>query len=64
MNELVFLDTGDLEATHLMQKLLKAASTPYFAMLELWLCQGVLSDPYAEFMVQEDKVWDASSSVL
>lgn len=40
----------------LVQKLLRAASTPYFAMLELWLCQGVLNDPYAEFMVQEDKV--------
>lgn len=44
-----------------MQKLLKAASAPYFSMLELWLRQGVLEDPYAEFMVQQDKV---SSTVI
>lgn len=39
-----------------MQKLLQAATEPYFSMLQLWLHQGVLNDPYAEFMVQEDKV--------
>ena len=25
-------------------------------VLERWLCEGVVSDPYAEFMVQEHKV--------
>lgn len=40
----------------MVQRLLQAASKPYFSMLELWLCQGVLNDPYAEFMVEEDKV--------
>lgn len=39
-----------------VQRLLEAASQPYFQMLELWLCQGLLNDPYAEFMVEEDKV--------
>ena len=40
----------------MVQRLLRSASRPYFEMLECWLCQGVLSDPYAEFMVEEDKV--------
>ena len=48
--------TGDADTTVVVQRLLEAASKPYFQMLELWLCQGVLNDPYAEFMVEEDKV--------
>ena len=50
------LCAGDEQAMVLVQKLLHAATRPYFSMLELWLCQGVLNDPYAEFMVEEDKV--------
>ena len=33
----------------------RAAAEPYFAMLERWLVEGLLDDPYSEFMVQEDK---------
>ena len=47
----------------LVQKLLHAATRPYFSMLELWLCQGVLNDPYAEFMVEEEKVCSATSTL-
>lgn len=47
---------GNVEATAVVQRLLRAASRPYFEMLEYWLCQGALNDPYAEFMVEEDKV--------
>jgi gamma-tubulin complex component 2 len=36
--------------------MLKAAAAPYFGMLERWLCEGALDDPFAEFMVQEDPV--------
>ena len=35
---------------------MQEACIPYFYMLELWLCQGVLEDPYSEFMVEEKKV--------
>ena len=28
-------------------------------MLERWLCEGILDDPFAEFMVQENPVRDA-----
>jgi hypothetical protein len=47
---------GDVDATKLVQNLLEKTSEPYFSMLELWLCQGLLNDPYSEFMVEEDKV--------
>lgn len=47
---------GDSNGRALLLLLLQAACGPYFRMLELWLCQGVLDDPYSEFMVQEKKV--------
>lgn len=45
---------GDAAAHRLALRLLRAAAEPYFAMLERWLCEGVVDDPYGEFMVQED----------
>lgn len=47
---------GDAQALRVVQQLLKEAARPYFDMLQRWMCQGVVDDPYAEFMVQEDKV--------
>jgi hypothetical protein len=47
---------GDGAAHRLALRLLRAAAEPYFAMLERWLCEGTVDDPYAEFMVQEDSV--------
>lgn len=47
---------GDANGRALMLLLLQAASAPYFRMLQLWLTQGTLDDPYREFMVQENKV--------
>jgi hypothetical protein len=31
------------------------ASVPYFAMLEGWVLEGLLEDPYREFMVREEE---------
>ncbi|EIE26959.1 hypothetical protein COCSUDRAFT_46296 [Coccomyxa subellipsoidea C-169] len=45
---------GDTAARGLLGKLLQAGCAPYFKMLERWLCEGVLDDPFAEFMVQEN----------
>jgi len=45
---------GDAAAHRLALRLLHAAAEAYFAMLERWLCEGIVDDPYAEFMVQED----------
>ncbi|KAK9817974.1 hypothetical protein WJX72_005158 [[Myrmecia] bisecta] len=46
---------GDAAARRLVHKLLQAACCPYFRSLERWLCEGVVDDPYSEFMVQENK---------
>lgn len=47
---------GDTAARGLLGKLLQAGCAPYFKMLERWLCEGVLDDPFGEFMVQENPV--------
>ncbi|KAG2453505.1 hypothetical protein HYH02_001725 [Chlamydomonas schloesseri] len=45
---------GNGPGRSLLQHLLTAAAAPYCASLEQWLRQGVLDDPYHEFMVHED----------
>eukprot|EP00198_Chlamydomonas_reinhardtii_P007557 XP_001696894.1 gamma tubulin interacting protein [Chlamydomonas reinhardtii] len=45
---------GNGPGRSLLQHLLTAAAAPYCSGLEQWLRQGVLDDPYHEFMVQED----------
>lgn len=45
---------GDAAAHRLALRLLRAAAEPYFAMLERWLCEGLVDDPYSEFMIRED----------
>lgn len=47
---------GDAAAHRLALRLLRAAAEPYFAMLQRWLAEGAVDDPYAEFMVQESAV--------
>lgn len=47
---------GDTQAVALVQQLLSAAAVPYFRSLERWLCEGLVDDPFGEFLVQEDKV--------
>ena len=43
---------GERTSAVLVHKLLEAAAEPYFRMLELWLTQGELDDPYKEFMIE------------
>eukprot|EP00873_Tetraselmis_striata_P043027 jgi/Tetstr1/463291/TSEL_008215.t1 len=43
---------GSGQARSLMLKLLCAGAEPYMRMLERWLCEGRLDDPFGEFMVQ------------
>ncbi len=47
---------GSGSSRSLLQHLLTAAAAPYCAVLERWLRQGLLDDPYHEFMVQENQV--------
>lgn len=46
---------GDNSARSLLQKLIHAASTPYFGILERWVYEGVIDDPYGEFLINENK---------
>jgi gamma-tubulin complex component 2 len=46
--------SGDARGRALALRLLGAAAEPYLRMLGRWLREGVLDDPYCEFMVQED----------
>lgn len=48
--------SGDAAARALVKKLLKAGCQPYFQMLEKWLCEGDLDDPFQEFMICQDSV--------
>lgn len=47
-------------ARRLLGHLLACAAKPYFAILERWLCEGQLDDPFHEFMVVEDTVGTAT----
>jgi hypothetical protein len=43
---------GDAAGAALAERLLAAAAGPYFEILGRWLAEGVLDDPYCEFMVK------------
>ncbi|XP_004579789.1 gamma-tubulin complex component 2 isoform X1 [Ochotona princeps] len=69
--------TGDSQAQELCLYLTKAASVPYFEVLEKWIYRGIINDPYSEFMVEEhelrkekiqedynDRYWDQRYTVV
>ncbi|KAL8168618.1 UNVERIFIED_CONTAM: Gamma-tubulin complex component 2 [Gekko kuhli] len=71
LHDKTFNYTGDSQAQELCLYLTKAASVPYFEILEKWIYRGIIHDPYGEFMVEEhelqkekiqedynDKYWD------
>ena len=45
---------GDEKALTITTHLLQQAAEPFLTMLIKWIYHGELSDPYAEFMIQED----------
>ncbi|KAK7035772.1 spindle pole body component [Favolaschia claudopus] len=47
--------SGDPTAKTLYSTLLRAAGTPYVAMLRVWIMTGRLVDPYEELLVKESK---------
>ena len=44
---------GDVAARNLCLRLLRAASAPYAKAVERWVYEGVVDDPYDEFLVIE-----------
>ncbi|KAL2653900.1 hypothetical protein R1flu_022028 [Riccia fluitans] len=52
---------GDTSARSLLQNLTQAASAPYFGILERWISEGVIDDPYGEFLIDENKALQKES---
>eukprot|EP01112_Ceratiomyxa_fruticulosa_P004486 TRINITY_DN15026_c0_g1_i1.p1 TRINITY_DN15026_c0_g1~~TRINITY_DN15026_c0_g1_i1.p1 ORF type:complete len:854 (-),score=186.01 TRINITY_DN15026_c0_g1_i1:181-2742(-) len=44
---------SDQQSIDLFGFLMQKASAPYHQMLEAWIYEGVINDPYAEFMIEE-----------
>uniref|UniRef100_A0A8C5HTC2 Gamma-tubulin complex component n=1 Tax=Gouania willdenowi TaxID=441366 RepID=A0A8C5HTC2_GOUWI len=77
LHDRTFNYTGDSQAQELCLYLTKAASVPYFEVLEKWIYRGIIKDPYSEFMVEEhelqkekiqedynDKYWDQRYTIV
>ncbi|XP_069836856.1 gamma-tubulin complex component 2 isoform X4 [Dendropsophus ebraccatus] len=77
LHDRTFGYTGDTQAQDLCLYLTKAASAPYFEILEKWIYRGIINDPYSEFMVEEhelqkekiqedynDKYWDQRYTIV
>ncbi|KAH7420640.1 hypothetical protein KP509_13G015300 [Ceratopteris richardii] len=52
---------GDSAARSLLQKLSQFASAPYLGILERWVYEGVIDDPYGEFFIDENKALQKES---
>jgi gamma-tubulin complex component 2 len=48
------LSSGDPKSKMVYRYLIENAAVPYLEMLELWIYQGVIRDPYEEFMICVD----------
>ncbi|KAJ3679243.1 hypothetical protein LUZ60_017254 [Juncus effusus] len=46
---------GDNTVRSLLEKMTECASAAYFAILERWVYEGVIDDPYGEFFIAENK---------
>lgn len=49
-------NSSDKSIRDLFEFMLEKSSQPYFSMLQKWIFQGVLKDPFSEFIVRENKV--------
>eukprot|EP00268_Persea_americana_P040794 TRINITY_DN4059_c0_g1_i2.p1 TRINITY_DN4059_c0_g1~~TRINITY_DN4059_c0_g1_i2.p1 ORF type:complete len:721 (-),score=119.90 TRINITY_DN4059_c0_g1_i2:271-2433(-) len=47
--------SGDNAMRSLLEKMTQHASSPYLCILERWLYEGVIDDPYGEFFIAENK---------
>lgn len=60
--ELMRREMGNSEASNLYEELLAVASKPYLKMLEKWISEGNIDDPFEEFLIQETLAHNAGSS--
>ncbi|KAH9320641.1 hypothetical protein KI387_015280, partial [Taxus chinensis] len=52
---------GDNAARSLLEKLTQYASAAYLGILERWVYEGVIDDPYGEFFIAENKTLEKES---
>ncbi|KAK9475978.1 Spc98 family-domain-containing protein [Lipomyces japonicus] len=55
LTERLYSVSGDPSAKELLTILLREASKPYMKMLNKWLHRGIISDPFNEFLIREQK---------
>ncbi|KAK1323412.1 hypothetical protein QJS10_CPA02g00644 [Acorus calamus] len=46
---------GDSAVSSLLEKMTECASSPYLGILERWVYEGIIDDPYGEFFIAENK---------
>ena len=51
----LMINSSDKSIRDLFEFLLEKSGTPYFQILKKWIFQGILDDPFQEFIVQENK---------
>ncbi|XP_074579090.1 gamma-tubulin complex component 2 isoform X2 [Curcuma longa] len=52
---------GDNAVRSLLEKMTQRASSAYLAILERWVYEGVIDDPYGEFFIAENKLLQKES---
>ncbi|KAG0468400.1 hypothetical protein HPP92_017728 [Vanilla planifolia] len=55
---------GDSTVRSLLEKMTQSASTPYLSILERWVYEGIIDDPYGEFFIAENKSLQKESLTL
>ncbi|KAI5412072.1 hypothetical protein KIW84_056943 [Lathyrus oleraceus] len=53
--------TGELHEMLLLEKMTQCASRAYMSILERWVYEGVIDDPYGEIFIAEDKSFQKES---
>ncbi|KAI8905007.1 Spc98 family-domain-containing protein [Gorgonomyces haynaldii] len=56
LSQKMALNAGHQKTRDLYEFMLKEASKPFYDMLRQWIYNGVLDDPYNEFMIQDNGV--------
>ncbi|XP_054718051.1 gamma-tubulin complex component 2-like [Uloborus diversus] len=47
---------GSTKSQEICHTLTRAASCPYFEILDKWIYKGIISDPYSEFLVEDNEL--------
>ncbi|CAH1135871.1 unnamed protein product [Ceutorhynchus assimilis] len=56
LHDKVINSSGDEQKQQLCVKLMEDACVPYMRILEMWIFMGIISDPFNEFLVEDNEV--------